>query len=71
MDNYQLKLDAPWEEVKEMLKEVNMDLTDEDLELRPGCEKELLDRLSRKINKTGPEVKAWVESVSFNKGIAG
>jgi hypothetical protein len=71
MDNYQLKLDAPWEEVKEMLKEVNMDLTDEDLELKPGGEKELLERLSRKMNKTVPEVKAWVESVSFNKGIAG
>jgi len=71
MDNYQLKLDAPWEEVKEMLKEVNMELTDEDLELKPGGEKELLERLSRKMNKTVPEVKAWVESVSFNKGIAG
>jgi hypothetical protein len=71
MDNYQLKLEAPWQEVKEMLKEVNMDLTDEDLELKPGGEKELLERLSRKMNKSVPEVKAWIESVSFNKGIAG
>ena len=71
MDNYQLKLDAPWEEVKEMLKEVNMDLTDEDLELKPGGEKELLERLSRKMTKRVAEVKALVESVSFNKGIAG
>ena len=71
MDNYQLKLEAPWPEVKEMLKEVNMELTDEDLELGPGGEKELLERLSVKMNKSVPEVKAWIESVSFNKGIAG
>jgi hypothetical protein len=71
MDNYQLKLEAPWSEVKEMLKEVNIELTDEDLELQPGGEKELLERLSGKMNKSVPEVKAWIESVSFNKGIAG
>lgn len=71
MDNYQLKLEAPWPEVKEMLKEVNMELTDEDLELQPGGEKELLERLSGKMNKSVREVKAWIESVSFNKGIAG
>ena len=71
MDNYELKLEAPWAEVKEMLKEVNMELTDEDLELQPGGEKELLERLSGKMNKSVPEVKAWIESVSFNKGIAG
>jgi hypothetical protein len=71
MDSYQLKLEAPWPEVKEMLKEVNMELTDEDLELKPGGEKELLERLSRKMNKSISEVKTWIESVSFNKGIAG
>jgi hypothetical protein len=48
-----------------------MELTDEDLDLKPGSEKELLERLSRKMNKTVPEVKSWIESVSFNKGIAG
>ena len=68
---YQLKLEAPWPEVKEMLKEVNIELTDEDLELKPGGEKELLERLSRKMNKSVPEDKTWIESVSFNKGIAG
>ena len=70
MDNYSLKLEAPWEEVKEMLKEVNTDLTDSDLEYEPGREKELLERLSGKLHKDIPSVKAWVESVSHNKGIA-
>lgn len=69
-NNYQLKLEAPWEEVKGMLQEINLSLTDEDLSYQPGNEKELLERLSRKLNKPVPEVKAWIESVSHNKGLA-
>jgi hypothetical protein len=71
MDDYKLNLESPWEEVKEMLQEVNMSLTDEDLAYEPGREKELLERLSRKLNKSVPQVKGWVESVSHNKGLAG
>lgn len=70
MNEYELKLEAPWSEVKEMLQEVNVDLTDEDLSYEKGKEKELLERLSRKLNKSIPEVKAWIESVSHNKGLA-
>lgn len=70
MGTEKLKLEAPWAEVKEMLKEVNMDLTDEDLQYEPGQEDELLERLSGKLNKSKPEVKAWIESVSFNSGLA-
>ena len=65
-----LKLEAPWEEVKEKLKEIHLDLTDEDLEYQPGQEQELLERLSIKMEKDIPAVKAWIESVSFNKGKA-
>jgi hypothetical protein len=71
MDNYQLKLEAPWQEVKEQVKEVYPELTDEDLNYEPGREKELLERLAKKMNKNIPAVKAWIESVSFNRGIAG
>jgi uncharacterized protein YjbJ (UPF0337 family) len=71
MTDYKLKLEAPWEEVKEKLKEVNHELTDDDLEYSPGNEKQLLDRLAAKMNKNVTDVKAWVESVSSNKGIAG
>jgi GTP cyclohydrolase I len=70
MDNYTLKLEAPWEEVKEMLKEINTDLSDEDLEYEPGHEKEMLERLAKKMDKDVPAVKAWIESVSSNKGLA-
>jgi hypothetical protein len=66
----QLKLEAPWEEVKEKLKEVNLDLTDEDLVYQPGREQEMLNRLSKKLHRSPDEVKGWIESVSFNKGKA-
>ena len=70
MNAYHLKLEDPWPEVKERLKEVNVELTDEDLDYTPGQEKELLQRLSKKMNKDIPAVKAWIESVSSNKGKA-
>jgi len=70
MTSYNVKLEAPWDEVKEMLKEINTDLTDEDLDYEPGQEVLLLERLSVKLNKDVPAVKAWIESVSFNNGIA-
>lgn len=70
MQEYELKIETPWNELKEMLKEANTDLTDEDLSYKPGKEKELLEHLSRKMGKSIPEVKEWVESVSHNKGLA-
>ncbi len=71
MENYNLKLEAPWEEVKEMIREINPHLTDEDLRYEPNHEKELLERLANKLNKNVPEVKGWIESVSHNTGLAG
>ena len=68
--DYHLKLQAPWPEVKELLQEVNHELTDEDLEYEPGQEKQLLERLSKKMNKNIEDVKGWIESVSGNEGIA-
>ena len=65
-----LNLASPWEEVKEKLKEVNSELTDEDLQYQPGQEDELLQRLSKKMNKDVSAIKAWIESVSFTDGIA-
>jgi len=70
MNRYELKLEAPWDEVKGLLQEINMDLTDEDLRYERGHEHELLERVSRKLGKSIPEVKGWIESVSHNKGLA-
>ena len=70
MDNYHFNLTTSWDEVKEKIKEGNAELTDADLVYEPGQEKELLERLSKKMHKDVEAVKAWIESVSFTRGIA-
>ena len=71
MERTQLKLAAPWNEVREHLKEHNVDLTDDDLRYEPGQEDDLLERLGKKFNKSKEEVKGLIESVSFNRDMAG
>ena len=66
-----LKLGSPWPEVKERLMENDLSLTDEDLDYQPGREEELLERLQKKMNKPKEEIKAYIESVSFNKAKSG
>ena len=66
-----LKLGSPWDEVKEKLKEVKPELSDQDLSYEPGREDLLLDRLAKKMNRTPAEVRGWIESVAVNKGKAG
>jgi len=68
--NQQLKLEKEWSDVKEMLKEVNSDLTDEDLQYTPGEEDQLLQRLSDKMNRSKEHIQSWIESVSSNSGKA-
>ena len=65
-----LKLESPWEEVKERLKENDSRITDADLEYEPGKEEELLDRLGKIMNKPHNQVIAYIESISSNKGLA-
>ncbi len=65
-----LNLEAPWEKVKELLKEVNYDLTDEDLTYDPKDPQVLLKRLSNKMNRSPKDIREWIESVSSNKGKA-
>ena len=65
-----LNLNAPWEEVKEKIKENNIELTDEDLDLIPGQEQKLLRHLAVKMDRSPEEIKAWIESISANKGQA-
>lgn len=47
-----LSLLAPWPEVKELLKEVNSELSDEDLIYEPEKGEELIQRLSVKMGRT-------------------
>ena len=66
-----LKLDAPWPEVKDRLKEHNTQLTDEDLAYSPDQEDALLERLARKMKKSKDEIRAYIESVSSNSTQSG
>ena len=60
-----------WEMVVEKIKELNPDITDSDLELEPGKETLMFERLAAKFNKSVSEIQAWIESVSFTNSIAG
>jgi hypothetical protein len=71
MQNLRFNLHAPWSEVRELMKESNVELTDEDLDYEPGKEEELLGRLESKLGKNKMQIKALIESISSNKGIAG
>ena len=66
-----LKLEAPWEEVKEKMKDNDIRLTDDDLECFPGKEEDLLERLEKKMNKSREQVIAYIESISSNIDLAG
>jgi hypothetical protein len=66
-----LNLKKPWSEVKELLKENDISLSDEDLELSPGKDEEFLIRLGRKMGKSPEDVKAYIESVSSNAAKSG
>lgn len=65
------KLDADWDEVKERLKEINIDLSEEDLDYELGKEDELLTRLQQKIKGSKEDIRAIIESISANDGKAG
>lgn len=65
------KLERPWTEVKEKLKEAKMELSDADLEYKEGEEAQLLSRLEKKLGKSQDELRSWIESVSANKAQAG
>lgn len=70
MESYTLKLEAPWVEVREMLLEINPELSEEDLHFEADGEEAMLKRLAQKLNKDVAAVKAWIESVSHNRGLA-
>jgi len=65
-----LRLQSPWETVKERMKENDINLTDADLEYEPGKEEELIQRLEKLMNKSRQQVIAYIESISANEGMA-
>ena len=71
MENTKLSLGSDWEDVKSKIKETNISITDEDLEYQEGNEDELLERLAKKMNRSKDEIRAFIESISVNKDLAG
>jgi uncharacterized protein YjbJ (UPF0337 family) len=71
MSDTRLSLASDWEDVKSKIKETNIDITDDDLRYEEGNEDDLLDRLSKKMNRSKDDVKAYIESVSATKRVAG
>jgi len=63
-----LKLNISAEIIKK-LKEIGIELSDNDLQYNPGQEEILLDRLAGKMGKTKSEIKAWIESNLLNGNI--
>jgi hypothetical protein len=66
-----LKLHAPWDTVKERMKENDINLTDEVLDYIPGEEEELLQRLEVIMKRSRAQVIAYIESISSNEDLAG
>jgi hypothetical protein len=66
-----LRLQGPWDAVKEKMKENDINLTDADLEYEPGKEEGLLQRLEKLMNKPREQIIAYIESISSNEGLAG
>ena len=71
MEITSLQLNKPWDEVRNRIKEHNIELTDEDLDLKPGKENELLENLQTKMHKSKEEIKKWIESLSVNEAQSG
>jgi uncharacterized protein YjbJ (UPF0337 family) len=70
-ESYLLNLQAPWEEVKEKLKENDHRLTDTDLQYTEGKEEELIKRLEKILGRSREQVIAYIESISANTDLAG
>jgi len=69
MEN-KLQLEKPWHEVVEILKEVHVELCDEDLEYDGENATPLLERLAAKMDRTPDQIRAWIESASHTTGVA-
>lgn len=70
MQVQKLQLMHPWQEVKEMIKEIVPFLTDDDLDFEEGQEDKLLQRLAEKLETDKESIRKWIESVSVNEGKA-
>jgi uncharacterized protein YjbJ (UPF0337 family) len=63
MEDWKLKLNGNWNEVKGKMKQAYGDLTDDDLKHEEGKDDELVGRLQQKLGKTKDQVISWIQSL--------
>ena len=63
MENWQLKLQGNWNEVKGKMKQAYADLTDDDLKREEGKDDEFVGRVQQKLGKTKDEVIKWIQGL--------
>jgi uncharacterized protein YjbJ (UPF0337 family) len=63
MEDWKLKLNGNWNEMKGKMKQAYGDLTDDDLERQEGNDDEFLGRLQQKMGKTKDEVIDWIQGL--------
>ena len=63
MEDWKLKLDGKWNEMKGKMKQEYGNLTDDDLKREQGKDDEFVGRLEKKLGKTKDEVINWIENL--------
>ena len=63
MEDWKLKLQGNWNEVKGKMKQAYADLTDDDLKKEEGKDDEFIGRIQQKLGKTKDEVIQWIQKL--------
>jgi uncharacterized protein YjbJ (UPF0337 family) len=63
MEDWKLKLDGKWNEMKGKMKRAYGNLTDDDLKREQGKDDEWIGRLEKKLGKTKEEVISWIQKL--------
>ncbi|HEU5052530.1 MAG TPA: CsbD family protein [Hanamia sp.] len=63
MEDWKLKLNGNWNEMKGKMKQEYGNLTDDDLKREEGKDDEFVGRLQKKLGKTKDEVINWIQNL--------
>ena len=67
MEDWKLKLNGNWNEMKGKMKQEYGNLTDDDLTREEGKDDEFVGRLQKKLGKTKDEVINWIQNLYKNR----
>ncbi len=63
MEDWKLKLNGNWNELKGKMKQAYGKLNDDDLKYEEGKDDEFVGRLQQKLGKTKDEVINWIQNL--------